>query len=191
MNSVVLHLFLGLKSSKSCFCSWKWYANSLFFLLTNFITNNAKYIRLWNISTRWDLINKFLKEMNILHIFAYYDIKYIIRVIKHSHNKNSNLFKRHKSTNPISRSRPISNRDSITNSTETRWRGAASFWTKNVDSKQISNLKRKVSARIWPRFVRSFLGLARTPLRFFGFKKGEPNIPGDVWPRLTPKLFHF
>lgn len=36
--------------------------------------------------------------MNILHIFAYYDIKYIIRVIKHSHNKNSNLFKRHKST---------------------------------------------------------------------------------------------
>lgn len=122
-----------------------------FFLLTNFITNNAKYIRLWNISTRWDLINKFLKEMNILHIFAYYDIKYIIRVIKHSHNKNSNLFKRHKSTNPISRSRPISNRDSITNSIETRWRGAASFWTKNVDSKQISNLKRKVSARIWPR----------------------------------------
>lgn len=134
---------------------------------------------------RWDLTNKFPKKMNSLHTWY---------KIHHSRNKDSRKGSISNATNPPIQFLVLVQSASeipLRNSIETRWRGANSFWPNNVDSKQISNLKRKVSVRIWPRFAGSFLGLARILLGFFGSEKDGPNISSDVWPRLTPKLFHF
>lgn len=84
----------------------------------------------------------------------------MIRVIKHSHNKDYSTLYRygiHQSDSLL----PSNQHPRFHYETRSKQDGGGGQFLgeKRFDSKQISNLKRKVSARIWPQFTGNFLGL--------------------------------